>query len=214
MGAWGAAPFENDDALDFVAEITSVEDLERALENETGAALIEADAAARILVVGECIAAMHGHASNCLPEDLAERLSAFGEPSQDLFEEARDAVSTVISASELSDLWADSEDRAAYNTAVTDLIARLNRPMEPAKKPSRKKPPTNRSICWICGEEMGGDFTAISVSLDPQSGTRIGGSVHLKCLNASLHPRYIVQNWTFTEESIERLSADIFGKAD
>lgn len=212
MGVWGTGSFENDEALDFAAEIQSVEDLFGEVRLHDVTVALDADKACRVIVAGECVAAMRGHRSESMPSDLAERVLAFGTPDDELFDNARDSVSMVITNSELSDNWAESDDRSGFNLAMTDLIDRLNQPIGAAKPVSKKKARNNPSPCWICGESMGAEFTSISVTLDPESGMSQGGSVHLACLNAALHPKYIVQDWQFDDEMIARLTSDIFNK--
>ena len=210
MGAWGAGPFENDDAMDFVSEIASVDDLSTALLLEDD--YIEVDQASRIVVVGECVAAMREHGHATMPDELARRIAEFGLPSDALYETARDRVSLVITSSELSELWAESDDRGEFGKAMTDLIDRLNQPPGSAGKPGKKKSPQNHSPCWICGEPMGAEFTQISITTDPQSGMSRGGSVHLACLNGALHPTYIVQDWKFDDAMIDRMADKILGE--
>lgn len=214
MGVWGTGPFENDDALDFVAEIESVDGLIEEVRLQEVGDDITIDKACRLIVVGECVAAMRGHQHPDLPDRLAQVIQAFGPPSDDLYDKARDSLSLVITNSELSDLWAGSDDRGEFNRAVTDLIDRLNQPLASSKQLPAKKVEINGSPCWFCGQEMGEEFTAISVTLDPQSGMSQGGSAHLACLNAALHPRYLIQDWQFDDEMIARFTSDIFGKGE
>lgn len=212
MGVWGTGSFENDEALDFAAEIQSVDALVNEVRLHEVGDQLDVDKACRVLVVGECVAAMRGHRHASMPEDLAERLQGFGTPDDNLFDNARDSVSMAITSSELSDLWAESSERSGFNLAMTDLIDRLNKPIGAAQPVTEKTPPENPSPCWICGEPMGAEFTSISVTLDPQSGMSQGGGVHLACLNAALHPRYMIQDWQFDDAMIARLTSDIFGK--
>ncbi|MEM8724151.1 MAG: DUF4259 domain-containing protein [Pseudomonadota bacterium] len=212
MGVWGTGSFENDEALDFAAEIRSVDDLSNEVRLHDVGAELDADKACRVIVVGECVAAMRGHRQENMPDELAQKVHEFGAPSDELFDNARDSVSMVITNSELSDLWAESDDRAGFNLAMTNLIDRLNQPLAKAKKPRKKDPKPNLSPCWICGEEMGQEFTSIDVRLDPENGMSQGGSVHLACLNAALHPKYMIQDWQFDDAMIARMTGDIFGK--
>ncbi len=212
MGVWGTGTFDNDEALDFAAEIRSVDDLVEEVRLHDVGVTLDADKACRVLVVGECVAAMRGHSHKDMPHDLVERVTAFGTPSDELFDDARDSVSTVITNSELTELWAQSNDRAGFNRAMTDLIDRLNQPIKSSKNPAKAKPKPNLSPCWICGAEMGEEFTSLSVTLDPESGMSQGGSVHLACLNAALHPKHMIQDWQFDDEMLDRFTSDIWGK--
>ncbi len=197
MGTWGAGAFENDAALDFVPEIETAQDLAEALTIRTPDQPIDADTACRIVVVGECVAAMRGHPCDDLPDALAERLATFGKPSKSLFHHARDHLSAVMIRSELMELWAES-DPSPFNLAMHDLLERLNLPAAdaPKRKSSRKKPAMNKSPCSFCGEPMGeAQFSQFSIALDLGDGIPMthGGWAHLRCLNAALHPRYMIR---------------------
>ncbi len=219
MGAWGAGSFENDAALDFGAEINSLDDIQGALvaANSQGHVVIEgeidADIASRIIVAAECVAAMRGHRSKQMPQDLAERVHKLGKPALDLFSQARDNLSAVMSHSELCELWAE-EGSGDWNRAMTDLVGRLNKPQATARKPRKKKKPVfNNSPCSFCGEPMGEEeFHQFDITLasDDISSMRRGGWAHIGCLNAALHPRHMIQHWEIDEE----LLAHIIAKMD
>ena len=218
MGAWGAGSFENDAAMDFVAEINSLDDLSAALQRDDPEAEIDADAASRIIVVAECAAALRGHPCEDFPEELAEKLSGIGQ-SKMLTDDSRDLLSVVIAGSELTELWAEA-GASEWNKAMTDLIERLGRKpvgakAKSAKRKAKKKPQINRSPCAFCGEEMGeGAFTQFDITLeeDDISSMRQGGWAHLKCLNAALHPRHMIQHWKFDEEDIQAAVDKLLGR--
>lgn len=206
MGTWGAGSFENDTALDFAAGITSPRDLADALTIRTPDQPVDADAACRIIVVAECVAAMRGHPGEDLPEALARRLTGFGRPSPSLFHHARSHLSAVMLRSELMELWAESDARA-WNLAMHDLLERLNQaPAEPATRTGRptknaakkaaKKPVWNQSPCAFCDQPMGEEqFSQFSITLihgDDSPITR-GGWAHHRCLNAALHPKHMIR---------------------
>lgn len=216
MGAWGAGSFDNDTALDFVSGIGSVADVEKAFQasSELGVAKIEgeidADLSCEIIVAAECVAAMRGHASPDMPEELSERVQSFGTPSMDLFELARNNVSAVMSRSELCELWAD-EGSGDWNRAMTGLIDRLNQPeakAKGAKKKKAKKPQPNPSPCMFCDKPMGDEqfhMFDLTIHEDEISTSKRGGWVHLECLNAALHPRHMIQNWEYSDEQLDWL---------
>ena len=197
MGTWGPGAFENDVALDFVAEIQTAQDLANALTIRTPDQPIEADTACRIVVVAECVAAMRGHPCDDLPDALAERLATFGKPSRSLFHHARDHLTAVMVRSELMELWVES-DPSAFNLTMHDLLERLNRPAVDGEKRKRvkKKPAWNASPCSFCDEPMGEDqFSEFRISLDHGNGLPIarGGWAHHRCLNAALHPKHMIR---------------------
>ncbi|MEL7197999.1 MAG: DUF4259 domain-containing protein [Pseudomonadota bacterium] len=213
MGAWGTGPFENDDALDFASEIGDIAALESVVADAEEADFIEADQASRCLVVAECVAASSGHPHADIPEELAATIAALGPLPQSLVESAREAVS-IVTTSELAELWAESDDRANWNGEIHNLIERLNAPvlerrkaaME-ASKPS-DKPSPNPAPCMICGEVIGmDDYSEISITIDSGYGPfRQGGCVHLACLNRALHPAFMIQNWQFDDAALDGLA--------
>lgn len=203
MGAWGAGSFENDEALDFAATITEAADLLAPLCVETVDQPIDADLACRIVVVGECVAAMRGHASEAMPDDLHERVRGFGKPSKSLYHHARDHLAGVMGRSELMELWAE-DDPSEWNAAMHDLIERLNLP--PGKAARRERKPTpNPSPCLFCDKPMGDDqFSSFSIALDMGAGEPMGmgGYAHLACLNAALHPKHMIRRWITNAEDM------------
>jgi Domain of unknown function (DUF4259) len=214
MGAWGAGGFENDTALDFVATIESVDDLVVAFTSEPGEK-IDVDTASRIIAAAECVAAMLGRPVDAIPEALAARLIGFGKPGAALLEATRDHVSMVISHSELSELWAEADNPAAFNLAMTGLIDRLNPDIKPkARKDRKKKPPFNASPCAFCNRPMGEEmFGMFDFSVDEGGEpARFGMWAHLSCLNARLHPVHIVQAWKSDPETIQAEAERLLSK--
>ena len=215
MGAWGAGSFDNDAAMDFAVEIESLDDVERAFvaANDRGHALIvdeiDADISCRIIVAAECVAAMLGHRAKELPQDLAEKVHGWGKPSIALFELARNNVSSVMSRSELCELWAE-DGSGDWNVAMTELMERLNKPQTKAKKALRKKVAPNPSPCMFCDEPMGdGAFHQLDITIDETdiSTVKYGGWIHLRCLNAALHPKHMIQTWLLDDELIDWIVA-------
>ncbi|MEL7447155.1 MAG: DUF4259 domain-containing protein [Pseudomonadota bacterium] len=213
MGAWGTGPFDNDDALDFASEITSTDDLCAVLEQVVDDEQMDANLACRIVVVAECVAAMHGHRHKDMPLELANTINGFGKPSLDLYERAREQLAHVISSSELSELWAEAEERekAEWNIEMTGLIDRLNQPVKKARRPRKKKLEPNMSPCLMCGQPMGEEeFSMFDICLDDGIAPfRQGGYVHFACLNGALHPKYMIQNWHFSDEMLDRIEAKL-----
>jgi Domain of unknown function (DUF4259) len=216
MGAWGAGGFESDTALDFAAEIENVGDIATAFAAKPGET-IDADTASTIIAAAECVATMLGRPADDLPEDLADRLAGFGKPAPELLETARNHVSMVISNSELTEIWAESDDPGDFNLAMTGLIDRLNPEIEPKAKKGRKKkkPPSNPSPCAFCNQPMGEEeFGMFDLSVDLGNGlpVRLGKWAHLSCLNARLYPAHIIQAWKTDPEAsqaaAERLLKD------
>jgi len=207
MGTWGAGGFENDEAADFISEVSSAEDLAAvfgALPDDPSAEK-DADLAQRVVAAAECIAAMLGRPADDMPDTLAKRVSSFGRPEPDLLEAAREAVSSILMRSELLDLWAE-EDSAAFNLSIHSLIDRLN-PGQPAKAKKKKRKKETLQTCGFCDQEIDPDELVsieISQQADEVNFLSRGFWCHLRCLNTHLHPRHIVQNWKYDAEEIDR----------
>ena len=206
MGAWGSGSFENDSALDFVSEIESAADVERAF-TAAGSENIELDEGCSVIVAAECVAAMRGHPATDLPDELAGKIADFGKCPIALYDKARENLSAVMSRGELVDLWAE-EGSGDWNRAVTELMERLNKPAASAKKARKRKkaPAPNPSPCIFCDKPMGdGAFHMLDITIheDDISSSRQGGWVHLQCLNAALHPKHMFQTWDFDDELLD-----------
>ena len=133
MGAWGPGNFENDTALDWLYDFgeNDFRLIDRTLAGV--AAMIEADEldadeASEVLAAAECVAAASGFPPHNPPEELAEWLTE-NSPIQvkpEFVTMARQAVARVLAKSELRALWLESDEFAAWETAVTNLQSRLN----------------------------------------------------------------------------------------
>ncbi len=204
MGAWGAGNFENDDALDFLAEVEGTAALKAAIETLplAGEGEVDATDACRAMAAAEIIAAMMGRPSPDCPPEFTAQVKTFGKPAADLIELAHQGVSRVLFDSELLDLWTKSDSREDWNIVVTDLIERLN-PDIPAKKKSRRKaaPVKSNAICPYCNETVGTEpsllLTVKFVEDDAIDGLEQMMECHLKCFNSKLHPRRLLQHWVY-----------------
>lgn len=206
MGAWGAGSFENDTALDWADELESAKDIEKVftgLPPFDGATDLDADDASRVIAAAEAVAAMMGRVADDVPEDLLEKLQG-KEPSGELIEMARGCVSRVMSKSELLDLWAEDEEGSEeFGRAITGLVDRLNPDMSwdrPTKEEVEKQAGPIMP-CVFCDEGMTeGDMFYLGFRDYTDRNGLFGEQglyCHLRCLNAKLHPRHMVQNWKF-----------------
>jgi Domain of unknown function (DUF4259) len=112
MGAWGTGHFENDDALDLVADVQGPDDLDRVLRavTESEDAGIGASVATKAMAAADIVAAMMGRPAGDCPDDLTKRLDALGAPPPALIKLAQESVSRILMESELVDLWAESDE--------------------------------------------------------------------------------------------------------
>ena len=116
VGAWGTGTFENDDALDFAAQIAGSEDgadlLRRQLELAGAPGTLDAPASEASLVAAEMVAAARGAPGPGVPPALArwvqKEAPALGEEDVQL---ALTACDRVLSDSELRQLWAEAIEK-------------------------------------------------------------------------------------------------------
>lgn len=212
MGTWGAGSFENDAAADFAATITSPDTLKDAFAKSPDGVsqTIDAERAQVVIAAADCVAALMGHPAADLPPALAKTLANFGSADSSLTTLARESLSHVLSASELTDLWAE-DDPAAFNLAMTHLIDRLNSdlPFDPSEPPAQTKV---HQTCGFCdGNIAPEDLISIEIrqQTDLINSLDQGFWCHLACLNARLHPRHIVQNWKIDPDEAFRAADDL-----
>ena len=134
-GAWDIGPFDNDDALDWVWELSDSSDLaplNRAFDDVLRSPrYVEAPSASIAIAAAEVLAALKGSARDGLPDEVAEwvegrKLAADGR----LTEKAVDAVKLIMDdeVSELAQLWADAPGLAEdWRASLEDLLQRLTR---------------------------------------------------------------------------------------
>lgn len=129
MGAWGLGHFDNDDAMDWSADLFDIgeEMIDEAFQrvrDEKGEYL-EADLCSFALAAAEVVAAMRGKPGTSLPEDIADWVKGKPAPSNDRVSAAREAVEAVLKESELRDLWDEAEQLDEWQPLVDDLVRRL-----------------------------------------------------------------------------------------
>ena len=130
MGAWGVGHFENDDAGDWVWELEDAGSLEPVIAAiaavEAATEYLEAPDATIALAAAETIAAALGRPAPDLPDAVAAVVKVLPHaPDPDLVSRARAAVERIASDSELRELWEETDDFAAWQSKVSDLIQRL-----------------------------------------------------------------------------------------
>lgn len=131
-GAWGVDTFENDDALDWVAQCArsaGSAEVSAALEAAIAAKYLEAPEGSAALAAAEVVAAALGKPSSKLPTELASWLAR--QPKQQIAQlapRARLAVARVKDAgvSELRQLWSEGKPDQ-WLSRVEKLELRLGR---------------------------------------------------------------------------------------
>ena len=222
MGAWGAGSFENDTAMDWAAGVRSVEDVRKPFERlkrETDAhgttpeLVVDSDFACELLAAAECVATMMGRRAKDVPDDLAERLGALGEPDSLLFHQGRNAVLHVLRNSELAELWEEAAAESGVNEwleEMTRLVDRLNpdveeTPWSPEEVTEKVGAPAGP--CGFCGKPVGQDEMYMMTIHDASNkhGYSRGFWFHLPCFNARVHHKFAVANMKFDPDNLPDL---------
>ncbi|MCW7539770.1 DUF4259 domain-containing protein [Aquabacterium sp. A7-Y] len=134
MGCWAIDSFGNDDAADWIAELTEQDDwtpVDQALTTVVETIeYVEAPEAAEGLAAAEVVAAALGRpgpAATANPALVKWLDRTQPRPSRQQVETAAKAVARVLAEdSELRELWAETSDFDAWRTDVEGLLARLN----------------------------------------------------------------------------------------
>ena len=133
MGTWGHRNFENDNALDFIAEVEErgtdrIEEAIRVVANYPQDDALEADDCVAALAAIEYIAAAKGKQSEDFPEDAEDWLQKTGPAS--LLSLNSDAMTKAIerirSNSELRELWEEGEETEQWLAVLSDLEKRIS----------------------------------------------------------------------------------------
>jgi 3-methyladenine DNA glycosylase AlkD len=132
MGTWGAESFENDDALDWLQELTSSDDvklLRKALQEAVSSPEpLEAPEASAVVAAAELVAAALGRPAQGLPEETGEWIERYSNPEvRALASLARRAVRSIKDRSELRELWEEAGAQE-WLAAIAALEARLQDP--------------------------------------------------------------------------------------
>ncbi|HWV47208.1 MAG TPA: DUF4259 domain-containing protein [Nitrospira sp.] len=133
MGAWGNGSFDNEDAADFLADVTEASDLTAV--REIFAAVLSADEyleapdASQAIAGAEIVAAALGRPTPAAQqeEELAEWI-ARAKPVADpeLAKQAIQVLDRILApGSELHELWEESGELAEWQAVVEDLRSHL-----------------------------------------------------------------------------------------
>ena len=130
MGAWGVENFDNDAAMDWIGDFVDAplpDTLDAALRS-----IVESSGAEEMqnceeaLAAAEVVAALNDQPSAALPDDAKQLLAQFPvRATKELLQLATDAVALIVAASELQELWDESEHLDAWLEVQTSLLERL-----------------------------------------------------------------------------------------
>ena len=131
-GAWGTGSFENDDALDWVADCTDAKDIApvaRALSAVMKSEYIEAPDGSAAVAAAEVIAAALGKPSPNLPSELRTWTQKhLSDKLAQLAPLAKKALVRIQDSeiSELKQLWSEGDSKK-WAAAIAELSSRLGK---------------------------------------------------------------------------------------
>ncbi|MDQ0721087.1 hypothetical protein QF049_002348 [Paenibacillus sp. W4I10] len=134
MGAWGTGIFENDDVLDWKADLLDSDDIELIEETIEGVLeedYIESDLASNALGAIEILVALQGNPGKEIlnnqsnTEDLYDWIDKHKGKGKKLISKAKRAVKKIKKDSELKELWEESEEYPIWLNTINDLENRL-----------------------------------------------------------------------------------------
>lgn len=134
MGTWGMGSFENDTAMDWLADFAAHDFrlIDRTLAGVAAMQAVdelEAEEACEVLAAAECVAAALGFPAVDLPAEVTDWVTT-NSPIQvkpAYVHMAQTAVARVRADSELKDLWAETDEYGLWETVVADLQTRLGK---------------------------------------------------------------------------------------
>ena len=132
-GGWDVGPFDNDDALDWVWELSESSDLsvvEEALQSAISTSgYLEAPTGSIAVAAAEVVAALKGKPRAQLPDEVTSWVASHQlEVDDQLVKAARQAIVHVKNSesSELAQLWSDSDELLnQWHKDLADLAQRL-----------------------------------------------------------------------------------------
>jgi hypothetical protein len=131
MGAWGIGSFQNDDALDWVAELEDSRGLKvvkAALREvvDAGDGYLEITPASRGVAAAEVVAGLNDAPGDDLPEEVENWIEEQrGRSNADLSALALEVLMRIRTKCELYELWMEAADGKSWLEGITKLEERL-----------------------------------------------------------------------------------------
>ncbi|ABW31479.1 DUF4259 domain-containing protein [Acaryochloris marina] len=130
MGASGVGSFDNDNAMDWVAELEGYAD-DSPIVDALNTVIDQADDSPGTLdcsiaiAAAEVVAAQLGHPHEDCPEEIEVWVEGHPAPSATRVAQARQAIEVILAESELKGLWENSGGLEEWQGAMEDLLSRL-----------------------------------------------------------------------------------------
>lgn len=169
MGTWGIHSFDNDDAADWLAEVSpmtqpvfQIDAMKAAFEAARTEALsgdLEVGTATVAIAAAEVVACELGQPRTGAPADDAPRLDLQYalKVNDEVLRLSRRALSLVTTeVSELAELWDDTDEAAEWRASIADLDARLLKAAE-----AHDLNPTFVPVEVSAEEELGEEVEAV-----------------------------------------------------
>ena len=130
MAAWAPGPFDNEEAADFIEDLTEVADWRMGVTLMEHAANVSGyleEAEGELAVAAAAVVASCVGAGSVLPDTHADLKATLGKPPEGSANLARRALARVVGpASELDETWQEGEDHDAWLTQIAGLQSLLN----------------------------------------------------------------------------------------
>jgi hypothetical protein len=126
VGAWGHEPLENDDAMDFMDDLSEEPKwalVQAAFLPALEDGYLEAPEASVAVAAAAVLAAARSDAE--IGEEIAALLGVLGPAPKDLLPMALKALAKVGDGSELDELWSESDDYQPWRAALATLESEL-----------------------------------------------------------------------------------------
>jgi hypothetical protein len=131
MGSWGTGSFENDDALDWVAELEEsrgTKVVKKALREvmDAGDGYLEVDIASRGVAAAEVVAGLNDAPGDDLPEEVENWIEEQRDrTSVDLSPLALEVLTRIRTKCELFELWEVAPEGKKWLEGIVKLEERL-----------------------------------------------------------------------------------------
>lgn len=127
MAAWGSGSFENEDAVAWLAALStkSPDDLTEIFMAADDPGYFEAPAASVVVAAAEVIAALKGSPAQGVPSEVVKWTANQPAPTPELQALALRALDRVRKNSELKDLWLEADGLNDWTAALQELQTRI-----------------------------------------------------------------------------------------
>ncbi len=130
MGAWGAGSFDNDDACDWINDLSNSKNetiIYQAIETiNSSDGYIEAPECSIAIAAVEVILAIYGKSTEKFPDEIKEFIDTIeSKPNRESINDAIKALSRIKTDSELKELWGENNENNQWQNNVNYMINKL-----------------------------------------------------------------------------------------